>query len=384
MTIFRISPMIKRILTEKITANLFRGKVIIVYGARQVGKTTLVKDIISGFGDDGAYYNCELFSVQSALSIPEADRLRSYFGDKKVIVLDEAQVIPNIGKILKIFADELPGIQVIATGSSSFDIANKISEPLTGRAVRFTLFPLSIQEISQHYGRLSVETATERIMSLGAYPEVYTSGGEISIERINEIASNYLFKDILMLENIKKSEVLKNLLISLALQIGSQVSYHELASKLGINKLTVQKYIDILEQSFIVFRLYSFSRNLRNELSKSLKIYFYDLGIRNALIRNFNPPEIRDDKSRLWENFCLAERMKFIHYSGTLVNSYFWRTYEQKEIDYVEESGGKITGYEFKYSPKAKTTPNKVFQETYNAEIKVISRENYTEFMLPR
>ena len=374
--------MIKRILKEKITSALFHGKIIVVYGARQVGKTTLVKDIVSEYGDEAGYYNCDLLSVQSALSVPEPDRLKQYFGDKKIIVLDEAQVIANIGRILKIFADELPGIQVIATGSSSFEMANKISEPLTGRAVRFTLFPLSIQEISQHYGRLGLDTAMERMLSLGAYPEVYTSSGQYSIERLDEIASNYLFKDILMLENIKKSEVLKNLLISLALQMGSQVSYNELASKLGINKLTVQKYVDLLEQSFIIFRLYSFSRNLRNELSKSLKIYFYDLGIRNALIRNFNPPDVRDDSGMLWENFCVAERMKFIHYSGSLVNSYFWRTYEQKEIDYVEESGGTITGYEFKYSPKAKRSSNKTFEDAYKAEIKVINRENYQGFLM--
>ncbi len=374
--------MIKRILKEKITSALFRGKVIVIYGARQVGKTTLVKDIASEYGDEAGYYNCDLLSVQSALSVHEPDRLKQYFGDKKMIVLDEAQVIANIGKILKIFADELPGIQVIATGSSSFEMANKINEPLTGRAVRFTLFPLSIQEIAQHYGRLGLDTAMERMLSLGAYPEVYTSSGQDSLERLDEIASNYLFKDILMLENIKKSEVLKNLLISLALQMGSQVSYNELASKLGINKLTVQKYVDLLEQSFIVFRLYSFSRNLRNELSKSLKIYFYDLGIRNALIRNFNPPGIRDDSGLLWENFCVAERMKFIHNSGTLVNSYFWRTYEQKEIDYVEESGGVITGYEFKYSPKARRASNKIFEDAYKAEIKVVNRENYPEFLM--
>lgn len=374
--------MIKRILKEKITSALFRGKVIVIYGARQVGKTTLVKDIVSEYGDEAGYYNCDLLSVQSALSVPEPDRLKQYFGDRKIIVLDEAQVITNIGRTLKIFADELPGIQVIATGSSSFEMANKINEPLTGRAVRFTLFPLSMQEIAQHYGRLGLDTAMERMLSLGAYPEVYTSSGKDSIERLDEIASNYLFKDILMLENIKKSEVLKNLLISLALQMGSQVSYNELASKLGINKLTVQKYVDLLEQSFIVFRLYSFSRNLRNELSKSLKIYFYDLGIRNALIRNFNPPAIRDDSGLLWENFCVAERMKFIHNSGTPVNSYFWRTYEQKEIDYVEESGGVITGYDFKYSPKARRASNKIFEDAYKAEIKVVNRENYPGFLM--
>lgn len=374
--------MIKRILKEKITSALFHGKIIVVYGARQVGKTTLVKDIVSEYGDEAGYYNCDVLSVQSALSVPEPERLKQYFGDKKLIVLDEAQVIANIGKILKIFADELPGIQVIATGSSSFEMANRINEPLTGRAVRFTLFPLSMLEIAHHHGRLGLDAAIDRILSLGAYPEVYTSSGQASIERLDEIASNYLFKDILMLENIKKSEVLKNLLISLALQMGSQVSYNELASKLGINKLTVQKYIDLLEQSFIVFRLYSFSRNLRNELSKSLKIYFYDPGIRNALIRNFNPPDVREDSGMLWENFCVAERMKFIHYSGSLVNSYFWRTYEQKEIDYVEESGGTITGYEFKYSPKAKRASNKTFEDAYKAEIKVINRENYQGFLM--
>jgi len=374
--------MINRILKKKILSSLFMGKIIVIYGARQVGKTTLVKDILTQFGEDGGYYNCDVFSVQSALSVAEPERLKSYFGAKKIIVLDEAQVIPDIGKILKIFADELPQIQVIATGSSSFEMANKANEPLTGRAIRFTLFPLSLQEISDHYGLIGLDNSVDQMLKMGSYPEVFSSPDEVSSERLNEIASNYLIKDILMLENIKKSEVLKNLLISLALQIGGEVTYHELSNRLGINKLTVQKYIDLLEQSFIIFRLYSFSRNLRNELTKSVKIYFFDCGIRNSLIQNYNPLDIRQDKGMLWENFCVAERIKYLHNSGKKVNSYFWRTYDQKEVDYIEEASGKISGYEFKYSKDANVKAVEIFKSTYNAEIKVVSKESYEEFLM--
>jgi len=383
MTKFRKNKtMINRILKKRIISSLFSGKIIIIYGARQVGKTTLVKDILTQYGDDGGYYNCDVLSIRSALSLVEPAKLKAYFGTKKIIVLDEAQVIPDIGKILKIFADELPEIQVIATGSSSFDIANKTNEPLTGRAIRFTLFPLSLQEISDQYGLIGLGNSVERMMRMGSYPEVFSSPDEISSERLDEIASNYLYKDFLMLENIKRSEVLKNLLISLSLQVGSEVTYNELSNRLGINKITVQKYIDLLEQSFIIFRLYSFSRNLRNEITKSVKIYFFDLGIRNSLIQNFNPLDIRQDKGMLWENFCVAERIKYLHNSGKRVNSYFWRTYDQKEVDYVEESGGKITGFEFKYSKDAKVKSMDIFKSTYDADINVVNIENYEGFLL--
>lgn len=374
--------MINRILKNRIISSLFIGKIVIIYGAWQVGKTTLVKDILTLYGDMGGYYNCDVFSVQNALSVPEPDRLKNYFGDKKLIVLDEAQVIPNIRKILKIFADELPEIQVITTGSSSFEIANKTDEPLTGRAVRFTLFPLSLKEISDHYGLIGLDNSVDRMLRLGSYPEVFTSPDATASERLDEIASNYLFKDILMLENIKRSEVLKNLLVSLALQVGSEVTYNELSNRLGINKITVQKYIDLLEQSFIIFRLYSFSRNLRNEITKSIKIYFFDTGIRNSLIQNFNFLDIRQDKGMLWENFCISERVKFLFNSGKKVNSYFWRTYDQKEVDYIEEAGGRITGYEFKFSKDANVKSMDIFKTTYNAEIKVVNRENYEGFLL--
>ncbi|MBN8545236.1 MAG: ATP-binding protein [Ignavibacteria bacterium] len=374
--------MINRILKSRIISSLFSGETIILYGARYVGKTTLAKDILAKFGDDGGYYNCKMFSVQNALSAPEPERLKTYFGNKKIIVLDDAHVISDIGKILQTIADELPEIQVIATGSSSFDIANKTNEPLTGRAIRFTLFPLSLQEISDQYGLIGLGNSVERMMRMGSYPEVFSSPDEISSERLDEIASNYLYKDFLMLENIKRSEVLKNLLISLSLQVGSEVTYNELSNRLGINKITVQKYIDLLEQSFIIFRLYSFSRNLRNEITKSVKIYFFDLGIRNSLIQNFNPLDIRQDKGMLWENFCVAERIKYLHNSGKRVNSYFWRTYDQKEVDYVEESGGKITGFEFKYSKDAKVKSMDIFKSTYDADINVVNIENYEGFLL--
>jgi predicted AAA+ superfamily ATPase len=375
--------MIKRLLENNILNGLFKGKTIILYGARQTGKTTLVKTILERTKEKGRYLNCEILSVEQNLSEAEPEKLRAYLGNYKLIVLDEAQNLSNTGKLLKIITDTIPEIQVIATGSSSFDLANKTAEPMTGRTITYTLFPLSTAEIKNHEDWMSVEAKLERILRFGLYPEIYTLSDEEAAERLNEISSAYLYRDLLKFEGIKKSALLKNLLISLALQLGSEVTYNELATRLGVSSLTVQKYIDLLEQSFIVFRLYSFSRNIRKELTKAVKIYFYDTGIRNAVINNFNSLSLRNDAGALWENFCIAERVKANSYSRRGVNAYFWRTYDQKEIDYIEEVSGKITGYEIKYSHGGKRKIPKIFAETYGAEVKTVDRSNFWKFTVP-
>lgn len=374
--------MIKRIAEERIKESLFKGKAIIIYGARQVGKTTIAKSILQKFGEAGRYLNCEALSVEQELSQPEPEKLKKYLGNYKVIVLDEAQNIPEIGRKLKLIVDEIKDIQIIATGSSSFDMANRTSEPMTGRVFHHTIFPLSAEEIKLDTGDwLGVNSKLEDLLIYGSYPEVYLADKNTALNVLSEIASSYLFKDLFKYEGIKKSSMLKNLLMLLAYQIGGDVSYNELGTKLGLNYATIQKYIDLLEQSFVIFHLNSFSRNLRNELTKSVKIYFYDNGIRNALINNFNPLNMRNDIGALWENFCIAERIKSNSLHNRYVNTYFWRTYDQKEVDYIEEAGGKITGYEFKYSEKQKFKMPVKFTETYNAEVKKIDRLNYHHFL---
>jgi len=275
----------------------------------------------------------------------------------------------------------IPEIQIIATVSSSFDIANKTSEAMTGRVFHYLLLPLSAGEISADSDRFAADSAIDSLLRFGAYPEVYMADQTRAVKIIDEISSSYLFKDILMFEDIRKSGVIKNLLTMIALQIGSEVSYTELAKSLGINRLTVIKYLDLLESCFVIFRMNSFSRNLRNELSKSVKIYFYDLGIRNSIIQNFNPLNMRDDTGKLWENFCIVERMKALHIAGKRVNTFFWRTYDKKEIDYIEESGGVITGYEFKYSAGKRPKKHTEFTKAYDAKVHQINRTNFFKFI---
>jgi len=372
--------MITRLLKKNINQSLFKGKTIVLYGARQVGKTTLVQDILRDFKDEGRYLNCEILSVEENLKDPEPDKLKAFLGSYKLIVLDEAQNIPNTGKILKVISDTLVDLQIIATGSSSFDLASKAAEPMTGRIIQHILYPLSVLEIKEEEDWLSVDARLEKVLRLGMYPEIYTLPTDVAVSRLHELASSYLFKDLLKFDGIKKSSLLKNLVVSLALQLGNEVTYNELAVKLGVNSLTVQKYIDLLEQSFVIFKINSFSRNIRKELSKAFKIYFYDNGIRNALINNFNPLSMRNDIGALWENFCISERIKSNAYLNKKLNIYFWRTYDQKEIDYVEESSGKITGYELKYSQKQKLKVPKGFKEEYNAEIFKVDKNNFWKF----
>lgn len=374
--------MLNRLIKEQIKNKLFKSKVVVLYGARQVGKTTLVKDILQDFGSSGRYLNCELLSVQEGLSQLEAVKIKSFLGDYKLVVLDEAQNVPDIGKVLKIMVDSFPELQIIATGSSSFDLANKAAEPLTGRTFKFILYPFLLAEIKQLGDQFYLNSKLENLLRFGSYPEVFFLNEPDAMARLEELSANYLYKDILRFEGIKKSSVIKNLLQALALQVGQEVSYQELANKLGINRLTVQKYIDILEQAFIIFKLNALSRNKRKEISKSVKVYFYDLGIRNSLIQNYNPLNIRNDVGALWENFCIVERFKINNFKNNFTNTYFWRTYDQKEVDYIEESGGRFAGFEFKWAKDKAAAPKDFLNNYANSSVKLITKNNYFEFLL--
>jgi len=321
-------------------------------------------------------------SVERGLSEPEAEKIKAFLGDYKIVVLDEAHKISNIGRILKIMVDTYPEMQIIATGSSSFDLLQKISEPMTGRTFQYILYPLSAGEIADYGGQSLLSAKLENILRFGAYPEIFGLDEKSAGERLNEIASNYLYRDILQFEGLKKSGIIKNLLLALALQLGQEVSYSELANALGVNRLTVQKYIDILEQSFVVFRLQAFSRNKRKEISKSIKIYFYDLGIRNSLMENFNPLQIRNDTGAIWENFCIIERKKRNEIGKIFANLYFWRTYSQQEIDLIEEREGKLFGYEIKWKKDKTKSPKAWLSEYKEAEFLAINRDNYLDFVL--
>lgn len=374
--------MISRILSEKLRQKLFKQKAIILLGPRQVGKTTLLKNLAFE-PDEILWMNADELDIQQLFSGVSSSSIKMLMGKKKILVLDEAQRIENIGLKLKLITDNLPDIQVIATGSSSFDLANRINEPLTGRKWEYNLFPFSYQEMVNHHGILEENRLLAHRLVYGYYPEVVANPGEEE-ERLKLISHSYLYKDVLLWERIHKSDKLVRLLQALAFQIGSQVSYNELGSICGMDAKTIEKYINLLEQAYVVFRLPSFSRNLRNELKSSRKIYFYDNGIRNAVINNFNPVGLRNDIGFLWENYLVSERQKYNAYQQLHKNSFFWRTVNQQELDLIEEFGGEIHAYEFKWNTKKKVKLTKTFQNAYpEASFQVITPENVHEFLLP-
>lgn len=372
--------MVPREIQPVIEKQLFKGKVIILYGPRRVGKTTLSKQLLA-LHENSRYINCELLENKIALETTNSSTLKSFFGNYRLVVLDEAQQIRDIGRILKIMADTFPEIQIIATGSSSFELGNKINEPLTGRSREYLLFPFSVSELTRIKDKININADLEGILRFGLYPEVYGKPEKEAVEELSQISSNYLYKDILQFENIKRPNLILNLLNALALQLGSEVSLNELSRMLGETVPTIQRYIELLEKAFVIFRLRSFSRNLRKEIAKGQKIYFYDLGIRNALIRNYNPLNIRNDAGGLWENFCIVERMKYNMNRRRFVNTWFWRTYDQKEVDYIEEEGGKLLAVEFKMKP-GRSKVNKEFLETYKeAAFMTVYGDNYWDFI---
>lgn len=373
--------MIPRQLEQIIFENLRLGKAIIILGPRQVGKSTLIDMLDQKFSEKTIILNCDNNDIKKALTDPGINNLRRIIGDSKLVMIDEAQRVLNIGLTLKLITDQMPGKQLIVTGSSSLELSNYINEPLTGRKFEYQLFPLSMKEIVDHSGFIETKRNLEQYLIFGTYPDVINHPGN-EPEILNNLVSSYLFKDIFIYQDIRKPEFIEQLLEALAMQIASEVSYNELAQLLNTDPHTVQRYISLLEKAFIIFRLRSFSRNVRNELKKSRKIYFYDNGVRNALINNYSRYSSRNDAGMLWENFFVAERMKHLHYNKIYAKRYFWRTAQQQEIDYIEEYNGKIDAFEIKWNTFKKVSFPKTFTGNYpDAETHIVNPDNFWEYL---
>jgi hypothetical protein len=374
--------MIKRELETNLEQFIGGNKAIIILGARQVGKSTLLSQLFAN-RDDVMWLNGDEADVQALMENVTSTRMRALLGVNRFLVVDEAQRIPDIGLKLKLVTDNIPGVQVIATGSSSLQLASKVSESLTGRKREFQMFPLSFREMVGHTDLLSELRMIPHRMLYGYYPEVVTSPGN-EREVLKELSTSYLYKDVLQIDGISKPEKLVKLLQALARQIGDQISYREIAMLVGLDPKTVEKYVDLLEKNFIIFRLSSFSRNLRNELKHSKKVYFYDLGIRNAVISDFREVENRQDVGALWENYVVAERMKQLSYQRSFMNMMFWRTAQQNEIDIIEESDGEISAVEIKWNKdKGNVKAPKAFTTAYpDAKFRVITPDNIDSYLL--
>ncbi len=374
--------MVKRNLEEIIHQFLFKKKTIIIYGARQVGKTTLVESITAKYNYPVLFLNGDDPDVRDILSNPGVGKLQPYLANYKLVIIDEAQRIQEIGLVLKIIHDNFKNIQLIATGSSSFELANKIQEPLTGRKFEFYLHPFSFGEMVAHHSLLTERSLLEHRLIYGYYPDIALNHG-LENKLLKSLTSSYLYKDILMLDQLHKPALLEKILKALALQIGNEVSYNELARHVDSDKGTVEKYIDILEKAYIVFKLNGYNKNIRNELKKGKKIYFFDNGIRNAIISNLLPLTSRSDTGALWENFIISERLKLNYNNDIAFKSYFWRTTQQQEIDYIEETNGKLSAFEFKWGHGKKAFLSKTFSNAYpDTLFKVITPDNIHEFLL--
>jgi len=370
---------ISRTIQPRIQQNLSTGKAVVIYGPRQIGKTTLVKQLIDQ-EPDSVYLNCDEPDIRTALTDRTSTELKNFIGNKKLVVMDEAQRVKNIGITLKLLVDNFQDLKVVATGSSAFSLSNQIAEPLTGRTHEFHLYPLSITELSSVYSAIEVDRIREKLLIFGSYPEVVTVPDQAQ-SIIENIARNYLYKDVLEYQDLRNTEAVEKLLQALALQLGSEVSYTELANLVGLDYKTVEKYIRVLEQAFVIFRLTPFSRNLRKELSKKRKIFFWDCGVRNALIRNFNPLSLRNDQGALWENFLIAQRIIAKLNQGASFNRYFWRMWGGREIDYVEEQAGALSSFEIKFGSKQAKAPP-IWRETYpQASFAVVNQSNWQEFL---
>lgn len=368
---------------QPLTQFLEANKVLVLYGPRRVGKTTLINQFLS---ETTLRYKLDLgdnIRVQEIIGSSDFELIKEYCRGYELIVLDEAQNIPEVGKGLKIIVDQVPGIKVIATGSSSFDLSNKIGEPLVGRQRILKLFPISLIELSNQLNKIELIQHLDEYLIFGLYPEVIQKDGNNNkISYLNELVNSYLLKDILALENIKSPRLLMDLLRLIAFQIGSEVSLNELSNSLRVDVKTISRYLDLLEKSFIIFSLGGFSRNLRNEITSKKKYYFYDLGIRNGVINSFNPMETRNDKGALWENFIIAERLKKKTYQFIYSNDYFWRTYSKKEIDLIEEREGKLFGFEFKWKERKYTPPEEWTKNYSGTTVELIHVENFLSFVI--
>lgn len=361
------------------------GKTLVLFGPRRVGKTTLLTEFIADSKDNVVSYKGDELSTQHAFEIADSVALQPYIGTADVLAIDEAQAIPNIGQTLKIINDTMPHVSVVVTGSSSFELAGQIGEPLTGRKTTRYLFPITLSELlaDKVTPKRAFQNILPQLLVYGMYPDAITSKtNDERADFLRELVDSYLLRDILAYQEVKGSRTLLQLLVLLAYQVGNEVSHTELGSALGIDKNTVARYLDLLEKSYIVFRLGGFSRNLRSEVTRKAKYYFYDIGVRNAVINNFNPLEIRDDIGKLWENFIIVERLKMRTYTNLYANQYFWRTWKQNEIDLVEERAGKLYGYEMKWKDKSVSAPYE-WKESYgdNAEWQMVSPQNALVFL---
>ncbi|NOZ45239.1 MAG: ATP-binding protein [Chlorobi bacterium] len=374
--------MIQRILLNKLKDKFFSGKVIILLGARQTGKSTLMRYLQKqSENKKSIFLDCDDPQTRSILQNQSTPNLLQLINDNKIVFIDEAQRVENIGLTLKQIHDNKPQCQIVVSGSSAFELANKINEPLTGRKWEYHLFPLSFTEMENHTSWFDEKRLLETRLIFGSYPDVINNQGN-EIQILRSLSNSYLYKDIFVFQDVRKPQIIEKLLQLLAFQIASEVSYNELAKSLQINIATVEKYIDLLEKTFVIFRLPSFSRNLRNELKKSRKIYFYDNGIRNSIISNFISLDLRADVGQLWENYLVSERFKKISYQNMFCNRYFWRTTQQQEIDYIEEHSGKLFAYEFKWNENKKARISKTFKVAYpENEFQIINKENYTDFI---
>jgi len=375
--------MIRRYYSSRFPELLQAGKVLALYGPRRAGKTTLLKELVGSFQGRHFMTTGEDRTMQDLFASQSVNAIKNSFTSYDLVVIDEAQAIKDVGLGLKMLVDSLPNLKVVASGSSSFELSSKIGEPLTGRKRTLTLFPISALELSDNYGNMDIRQRLDELLIYGCYPEVLTTDGfSAKAELLAELRDSYLFKDILSLDRIRNPKKLHDLLTLLAFQIGKEVSLNELGGNLGLSKQTVERYLELLEKSFVIKRLTGFSRNLRKEVSKTCRYYFLDNGILNAVINNFNPPSLRNDIGALWENYLFSERLKKQTYQGARTSSYFWRTYDQQEVDLVEEADGKLSGYEFKWKPKKIKAP-KAWRDAYpEASFETVSQENFLEFLL--
>lgn len=374
--------MVSRLLEPIIKSKFFKGKAIILTGARQVGKTTLLKRLAKNTGLPFTFLNCDEASVRNNLQDISTERLKSIIGKNKIILIDEAQRVRNIGLTLKLIVDNFSDIQLLVTGSSTLDLASGIQEPLTGRKFEYHLFPFSVEELANHTNLITEEQALEKRLIYGSYPDAINYPGEEK-ELLFNLTNSYLFKDILSLADIRKPLQLEKLIQALALQIGNEISYHELGQLIEADKQTVERYIDLLEKCFVVFKLNAYSGNLRNEIKKSKKIYFYDLGIRNAIIQNFSPLGLRLDSGQLFENYVIAEYIKATNNHRKFAKYYFWRSFQQQEIDLIEAIDGETNAIEIKWNDNKKVKFPTTFTANYQVnQTIVINRKNYTYFLI--
>jgi len=375
--------MVEREILSAIKSDFFQRKAIILIGARQTGKTTLLEKMTADFQDNEILFlNCDEPEVTRQLTNVSSAELKQLIGNRKLVFIDEVQRVENVGITLKLIIDNISDIQLVVTGSSALDIRSKINEPLTGRKFEYQLFPFSTQELINSTSLLDEKRLLEQRMIYGMYPDVVNNSDKAQRILI-ELTNSYLFKDIFEYKDIRRPDVLNKLLQALALQLGSEVSFNELGQTVGLDKETVMRYLDLLEKVFVIFRLNSFSRNLRNEMKKSQKVYFYDNGVRNALIQNFKPLELRTDTGALFENFMISERKKHTEYNRIYCNKFFWRTHAQQEIDYIEEKDGMLYAFEFKWNDRKKAKLPNSFANAYpNHEFKCITPANYLEFII--